>query len=268
MSKIKILQMSDKNKNSGYLEIKNQTSDSADLYLYGDIVTESWQSEWYEDDVCPKDVVEFLAQLDGVNTIHVHINSGGGAVFAGIAIGNQLKQHQAETIGHIEGIAASISGVIPMYLDRVIVHPGAMFMMHKPLTGVWGNADDIRKTADVLDQCQKTIITMYMSKTREGVKEETIEQMVNQETWLTAEELVTYFDVELVEGMPIAACESQFFDKYKNMPKNTKDQNGGELPAAFDLDKLAEAVAEKVKNLSVIDYDEEKNKLLEDLDYI
>ena len=37
----------------GSMTIKNQTDYSADLFFYGDIVSETWQSEWYEDDMEP-----------------------------------------------------------------------------------------------------------------------------------------------------------------------------------------------------------------------
>ncbi|PHA38322.1 peptidase S14, partial [Bacillus wiedmannii] len=46
--------------------------------------------------------------------IHVHINSGGGSAFDGVAICNQLKQHDAQIIVHIDGWAASAASVIAM----------------------------------------------------------------------------------------------------------------------------------------------------------
>ena len=167
--------------------IDRENDTVADLYFYGDIVSESWQSEMFEDDMCPKDVVKFLDQLDGVSTINVHINSGGGSVLAGLAIGNKLKQYQAQIIGYTDGIAASIAGVLLMFCDRVIMPINTMFMMHKPLSICQGNADDIRKEADILDQCQKVMLEVYMKKAKAGVTEETITEMINKETWLTGE---------------------------------------------------------------------------------
>lgn len=268
-------------KNSGSIEIKNQTENTADLYFYGDIVSESWQSEWYEDDMCPKDVVKFLEQLDNVSTINVHFNSGGGAVFAGIAIGRILKNHSAEVIGYDDGIAASIAGVMLMYCDKVIVPRDAMFMMHKPLTICIGNADDMRKEADILDQCQKIILNVFMDKVKEGVTEDQIDELINKETWLNGEELQKYFNIELSSEMRVAAsCESEYFDKYSHVPDVLKrePQNQG-----IDVNNLAEKIAEildkKLKSNidnkitpseleNVIDLEKEKAEILEDLDLI
>ena len=96
----------------GSMTIKNQTDSSADLFFYGDIVSETWQSEWYEDDMAPGDVKKFLDQLDGTENINIHINSGGGSVFGGIAIYNMLRRNNAHKTVYVDGLAASIASVI------------------------------------------------------------------------------------------------------------------------------------------------------------
>lgn len=62
----------------GQLEIKNQTESSAELYLYGDIISYSMSEsyrEYYPDDKCPKDIEEFLNQIGDVEKLDIHINS-------------------------------------------------------------------------------------------------------------------------------------------------------------------------------------------------
>ena len=91
----------------GSIEIKNQTENSADLCFFGDINSESlgeWQ-KYYPEDKAPQDVKEFLDQLENVSKINVHINSGGGSVFGGIAIYNMLKRFDAEITVYVEGLA-------------------------------------------------------------------------------------------------------------------------------------------------------------------
>lgn len=93
----------------GSIEIKNQTDNEAEICFYGDINSDSmgeW-SKYFPDDKCPSDIKEFFDQLsDDVEKIHVHINSGGGSVFGGIAIYNLLKNHKAEIIVHVDALAA------------------------------------------------------------------------------------------------------------------------------------------------------------------
>lgn len=83
-----------------------------------------------------------------------------------------------------------------------------------------GNAEDFRREADALDSCQRAITAVYLEKVKEGVTEEEITKMIDRETWLTGEEAAQYFNIEVEEAGEIAACTSDYFDKYRNLPKN------------------------------------------------
>lgn len=85
---------SGKVENVGYLDLEQDEEQSrCSLYFYGDIVSATWESMWYEEDRCPQDIADFLNQLDGYEDIDIYFNSGGGDVFAGLAIYNQLKRY-------------------------------------------------------------------------------------------------------------------------------------------------------------------------------
>ncbi len=279
MAKILELQKKDKKgkcRTVGSIEIKNQTEAAADLYFFGDINSESlgeWQ-KYYPDDKAPKDVQDFLDQLDGVSKINVHINSGGGSVFGGIAIYNILKRHNAEIVVYVEGLAASIASVIAMAGDKIIIPANAQMMIHKPSSITWGNADDMRKEADILDGCQKVILNTYMQHAKDGVTAEEINALIDAETWKNGEEWQEFFDIEVSEKSQAAACESEYFDKYNNLPDKLKGQP--ETPQ-FDIDDLAEKVAEKLKNAlseppkepkAATETEKRIAELLEDLDLV
>lgn len=277
MAKILELQKKDKKgkcRTVGSIEIKNQTEAAADLYFFGDINSESlgeWQ-KYYPDDKAPKDVQDFLDQLDGVSKINVHINSGGGSVFGGIAIYNILKRHNAEIVVYVEGLAASIASVIAMAGNKIIIPANAQMMIHKPSSITWGNADDMRKEADILDGCQKVILNTYMQHAKDGVTAEEINALIDAETWKNGEEWQEFFDIEVSEKSQATACESEYFDKYNNLPDKLKGQPE---PPQLNIDDLAEKVAEKIKNTlseppKVPQADTEKRiaELLEDLDLI
>lgn len=279
MAKILELQKKDKKgkcRTVGSIEIKNQTEAAADLYFFGDINSESlgeWQ-KYYPDDKAPKDVQDFLDQLDGVSKINVHINSGGGSVFGGIAIYNILKRYNAEIVVYVEGLAASIASVIAMAGDKIIIPANAQMMIHKPSSITWGNADDMRKEADILDGCQKVILNTYMQHAKDGVTAEEINALIDAETWKNGEEWQEYFDIEVSEKSQAAACESEYFDKYNNLPDKLKEQPE---PPQLDIDDLAEKVAEKIKNAlseppkepkAATETEKRIAELLEDLDLV
>ena len=264
----------------GSIEIKNQTENSADLCFFGDINSESlgeWQ-KYYPEDKAPQDVKEFLDQLENVSKINVHINSGGGSVFGGIAIYNMLKRFDAEITVYVEGLAASIASVIAMAGDKIIIPANAQMMIHKPSSCAWGNADEMRKEADILDGCQKVILTTYMEHAKEGVTEEQINDLINAETWKNGEEWQEYFDIEVSESSQAAAAASDFYDKYNNLPENIAKPQQQDKP--LTVEEIAAAVISAIKDNFTVeeqkttppdskdDLEQRAAEILEDLDYI
>lgn len=120
--------------------------------------------------------------------IHVHINSGGGSAFDGVAICNQLKQHSAEIIVHIDGWAASAASVIAMAGDKIVMPSNTMMMIHQASTFEYGNADLFEKTARDLHKIDSALAASY--KKRFVGTDEELKQLLKDETWLTAEEAV------------------------------------------------------------------------------
>lgn len=210
-------------KDAGKLEIRNQTEDKADLYLLGDIVSDSWQSYWYDEDKCPQDISDFLKDIENTKDINIYINSGGGSVHAGIAIYNMLKRHKGFKTVYVDGIAASIASVIAMAGDKIVIPSNAQLMIHKPSSWGSGDAESFRKLADILDTCQESITSIYMDNIKEGITKEQITDMINVETWFTGSEAANYFNIEVDEQSEIVACSSDFYNKYKNIPNTIKD---------------------------------------------
>lgn len=217
----------------GRMEFKNAAdSGRAELCFYGDIVSNSWQSYWYDEDKCPQDIVNFLADLDGYSGVDIYINSGGGSVHGGLAIYNILKRYQGEKVVHVDGLAASIASVIAMAGDRIIIPSTAQLMIHKPWCWVEGDADDLRKEADALDSCQAAILAAYMENVKEGITEQQIADMVNQETWLTGDRAAEYFNIEVEQSAEAVACASDYLTKYQHTPENLLSKP--EPPKALD----------------------------------
>ncbi|MDE3838654.1 peptidase [Bacillus methanolicus] len=199
-----------------FLEIKNQTDNSADLYFYGDIVS-SWLGAWDDTDQYPEAIRDFLKGVEGKN-LNIYINSGGGSVFAGMAIYNMLKRHQGFKTVYVDGLAASISSVIALAGDRVIVPSNAFLMIHKPWSWSSGNANDFRKLANDLDAIEEGIMNVYAENIKEGVDIEVIRQMVQEETWLNGLEAEKYFNIEVTEPNEAVACVSDYFKNYQRIP--------------------------------------------------
>lgn len=262
-------------KNVGKIEIKNQTEEKAELYFYGDIVSDSWSSWWSDEDKCPQDVSDFLKELDNSKDIDIFINSGGGSVFAGIAIYSMLKRHNGKKTVHVDGLAASIASVIALAGDEVIVPKYATFMIHNPLTFLFGgyNAKDLGEIIGALESCKDSILNIYMDHVKEGVTKEEISELMNQETWFTGEKAEEYFDITVEEEVEAVACSSNFFDKYKNTPKDLfKDKVKDNKNKEIDINEIVDIVMSKLQNKNEDNkkientIEKEKEDILKDLD--
>ncbi len=187
----------------------SKTKKKKKIYVYDSIGGEG---------IMALDIVKELSDADG--DITVHINSGGGSVSQGIAIYNALKEHNGDIHVKVDGLAASIASVIAMAGDTITMAEGSLLMVHLPWTMIAGNANDLRKEAEVLDQHMETLIDIYASNT--PLSREEIEGMLAEETWLTAEEayelgMITDVDGELKQ----AACVD--IDRFNNAPNELLD---------------------------------------------
>lgn len=158
-------------------------SNNSELILEGPISEVSW----WGDEVTPQEFRDELARHNG--SLTVVLNSGGGDVFAGMAIYNALREYKDGVTIRVDGIAASIASVVAMAADKVIMAPGSMMMIHKPWTMVIGDTNDLDKTKEILQGIEDSIIPIYVS--RSGLDEAEIRQMLEAETWMTAEDAVS-----------------------------------------------------------------------------
>ncbi len=188
-------------------------------YIYGDITSSIYDS--WEDDTCPAFIRNFIDKNKG-REIHIHINSPGGSVFAGVAIYNMLKAREGKTVIYVDALAASAASVIALAGDEIYMPKGSMLMIHEPWTLCAGNSRELRAQADALDKIRESIIDIYSECS--GQDTEYIYDLIVAETWLTAEESAALFDrVQIDESMKACACiRGKSLDIYDDVPKELK----------------------------------------------
>ena len=218
-----------KTNNQSWYSIKAKANDTAEISIYDEIGFWGVSAASFAQDL--KDCGNNLKQ------INLHIHSPGGDVFDGIAIYNLLKNHPANVTVYIDGLAASMASVIAMAGNEVIMPENAMMMIHKPWGIQGGDAEDMRKYADLLDKVENTLIPAYANKT--GKTPEELAEMLSAETWLNGKECVEQgFADKLAEPLvAMASIKSRKLEDFENMPKAMKDMlfkpqgNAGSNPA-------------------------------------
>ena len=148
----------------------------------------------------------FIEQVQALNVdrIDLHLNSPGGDVFEGVAIQRLLKSHKAKVSVHIDGLAASIASVIALAGDEIRIGDNAYVMIHNPTTIAYGEAEDFRKKAELLDKITNGIAGDYARKM--GITVDDARELMNAETWYLGQEAVDAgFADSTYEGAAIAA---------------------------------------------------------------
>lgn len=202
------------NRGRGFFKAEATGEDSATVWLYDTIVSDD-----YFGGVSALAFAKELASIKA-GTIHLRINTPGGDVFAGRAMEQAIREHNAKVIGHVDGYAASAGSYVALACDEVQIAPGGMFMIHKAMTIGWGNADELLATAALLEQIDNALLDTYEAET--GQPREQLAAWLKAETWFTAEQAVEYgFADAIAKGADKSAkaqAKAWDFSAYRNAP--------------------------------------------------
>lgn len=177
-----------RSKNRDWYSIKNAKEDRAEVFIFDEI------GFW---GVTAQSFISDFKEITAKN-VDLRINSPGGAVFEGMAIFNAIKRHPANVTVHVEALAASIAAVIAMAGDSINMAKNSHMMIHKAFTISMGNAEDLRKEADVLDRIDDTIAEIFVERTDESKGD--IINLMEDETWMNAQEALDMGFIDTVEG--------------------------------------------------------------------
>lgn len=226
-------------------EIKQSVSlpSAIDLYIYGSVEADyyDWWGDKHESETSADHFREELAKYPDATEMNIYINSLGGSVLEGTAIYNQLKRHKAHKTVYIDGFACSIASVIAMAGDKVIMPKNTMMMIHNPWTMAVGNAKELRKQADDLEAVGEASRQAYLMKAGDKLPEDKLIEMLDAETYLTAEKCVEYgLADEFADDIDLEAAKKALEEPEDDDSENAQQSNP-------ELEKLRAQVAELEK---------------------
>lgn len=176
-----------------YQITKDDDTRTADINIYGDITgSAEIIRSWIGDDgsVSARDIKREIDGLD-VDTINVYINSYGGEVAEALAIYSALQRHKAQVHTYCDGFACSAATIIFCAGDVRTMGSIALMMIHNCMSYIgYANSEEMRKAAEDNDKINQSSIEAY--KKVSNLSEDEIKQMMNAETWLTAQECFDY----------------------------------------------------------------------------
>ena len=227
--------------------------------LIGEIADFDYHGIW--GDFCaPRSLRAFLDGLNDGEEAEIEINSPGGLVIHGVEMANAIKNSKAKITAHVTGIAASMASGVACACDKIVMEEASFMMIHDPWGYTQGNADEMRKEAQVLDQMKSVIMAFYRGKFDRT--EEEISKLMSEETWYTgAECLANGLKCEVVKSEMRAAASiaSHHFAKipeaaqgFLATAKELTDEGKAELAKAkaeaIEAAKAEAAAAESAKD--------------------
>jgi len=233
------------------------------LSIRGPIIPSDYQMiyDWFGiDAVSPKKVQGFLDSIDPGNKedIILEINSGGGSVFAASEIYALLKEHPNNVIAKVLGLAASAASFLMLGANSTLMTPTAQVMIHNASSMASGDYRDMDHTSSILKNTNLAIANAYKLKT--GKSHEELLSMMDNETWLTAQQAKQIglideimFDNGDLANSIVASANTPFSDGILPQAVIDKFRNemlGMQLPNGPESSQLSNVVSNQTTTIA------------------
>lgn len=182
---------------------------SADIFIYG-IIGSSW---WDSGTTASGFVQDFRALEAKYDRINIHINSPGGDIHEGLPIVNAIRASKKDVHTYVDGIAYSMAAIIAISAKTVHIASNGMLMMHNASTVIWGNAQELRTEADVLDKYDDSLLQTIADRTGESPKDIKEKWFNYKDNYLTASEAKDAKLVDVIENYQAEGLPSDMKDK-------------------------------------------------------
>lgn len=160
-----------------HYELRNQASGSSEIRLYGYIGK-------YDEFDYKRFQQVFRDALENNDNLTIRMHCGGGSVYEGLAIYDLILSSDSHTKIIVEGMAASMGGVIALAADEIEMNENAFFMMHAVTAGCFGNKNDFKNGIRQIENCEERLGKIFEERTK--ADPETIKNWFDsgQDHWL------------------------------------------------------------------------------------
>ena len=140
----------------------------------------------------------FLESEDSEKDINFYINSPGGSVTAGMAIYDTMQYIKPDVATICIGMAASMGAFLLSAgaKGKRFALPNAEIMIHQPLGGIQGQAEDIRIHAEWIIKTREKLNRILSENTGQNL--ERIAKDTDRDNFMSAQEAVEYGIIDKV----------------------------------------------------------------------
>lgn len=242
-----------------------ESGETATVYLYGNIGR-------FEEDINAESISKELADCaKRGKKINLRINSYGGEVYEGIAIFNAIKSCEADIDIFIDGIAASMAGVVAMCGRPVKMSKYARLMIHSVSGGCYGNTEEMKKCIAEMSALEDILCDIFATKMKAAKESIRTQFFDGKDHYLTAEEAVKmglvdeiYETNERPKDDKVDSVYSLFNQIFNNKKKTMKYEDLKKRTRFADC-ATDEAIEARISEMEVmLDQAESDNKTMKE----
>ena len=159
--------------------------------LYGSRVL--YLGQEIDDEEMNRVIAELLfLDAEEVANQYLYINSPGGSVIAGLALYDVMQHVGSPVITANIGMAASMASFIlgAGVRGKRVALPNSRVMIHQPMGGSEGQAEDVRVEAEQIMKIKNTLVTMYAQMT--GQTRERLISDLDRDNYMSAQQALDY----------------------------------------------------------------------------
>lgn len=158
------------------------------IYLYRGITPKSVMEMGIAIKTISQQIVNMVTDLDlpSAPPIHLHINSGGGCAFSGLAGASHILGSDIPVFTYVEGSAASAATIMSCVGAKRFITEHSFMLIHQISTGVWGTYENLKDEKESMDALMAQLEGIYLKNTK--LKKKDLKELLKRDLWLNADQ--------------------------------------------------------------------------------
>lgn len=154
------------------------------IYLYQGISPKSMMEMGVAIKTIGQQIINMVTDLDLPNAppIHLHINSGGGCAFSGLAGASHILNSDIPVFTYVEGSAASAATILSCVGAKRHITEHSFMLIHQISTGVWGTYENLRDEKESMDSLMEMLESIYLKHTK--LKKKQLKDLLKRDLWM------------------------------------------------------------------------------------
>jgi ATP-dependent protease ClpP protease subunit len=162
------------------------------IYLYQGVTPKSMMELGIAIKSLNNQIVSLITELDLPSSpaIHLHINSGGGCAFSGLAGASHILNSMIPVYTYVEGSAASAATILSCVGAKRFITEHSFMLIHQISTGVWGTYENLTDEKESMDSLMEMISSIYLKHTK--MKKKQLKALLKRDLWLNPEKCLEH----------------------------------------------------------------------------